>query len=105
MEDLKTELFSLDALFDFTILDEFGNSWDGDFEPYEVNIALDSKGDCATLLEVKLSDYNNVEFWKVIQVANNRKKEDALAFVKEHFEYFENILRLKLDDSDINGEC
>lgn len=105
MKDLHTEQFSLDPLFDFTILDEFGNTWDGDFEPIQCDIALGSGGDCATLLEISISDFDNIESWKVTQIASNREKEDAISFVKENFEYFKDILRLKLEDTEINGEC
>lgn len=104
MKDLKTEQFSLDPLFDFTILDEFGNSWDGDFKPVQCDIALGSGGDCATLLEIKVLDFDNIESWKVTQIASNREKEDAISFVKENFEYFKDILQLKLEDTEINGE-
>ncbi|MCT4085458.1 hypothetical protein HZP35_17485 [Elizabethkingia anophelis] len=105
MKDLHTEQFSLDPLFDFTILDEFSNSWDGDFEPMQCDIALGSGGDCATLLEVSISEFDNIESWKVTQVSSNRQKEDAISFVKENFEYFKDVLQLKLEDPDINGEC
>ncbi|MCT3917536.1 hypothetical protein HZQ04_15855 [Elizabethkingia anophelis] len=105
MKDLHTKQFSLYPLFDFTILDEFGNSWDGDFEPIQCDIALGSGGDCSTLLEISISDFDNIESWKVTQIASNREKEDAISFVKENFEYFKDILRLKLEDTEINGEC
>lgn len=105
MEDIKNEKFEIDNYFDFTIMDEYANRWDGDFEPTEVTIAISSNDESCSIAEVKLQEFEDLEKWKIIQVADNRSENEVKEFIKEKHEELKLLLSEKLDDSDSNGQC
>lgn len=107
MQDIKNEKFEIDNYFDFTIMDEHANRWDGDYEPIEVSIAIGSgasdKSCC--IAEVKVKDFDSLEKWSVIQTTDNATESEVRDFIKEKHEELKQLLSEKLDDSDSNGQC
>lgn len=107
MQDIKNEKFEIDNYFDFTILDEHANRWDGDFEPIEVSIAIGSVASdkSCSIAEVKLKDFEDLEKWKIIQTADNATELEVQEFIKEKHDELKELLSEKLNDSDSNGQC
>lgn len=105
MEDIKNEKFEIDNYFDFTIMDDFANRWDGDFEPYEITIAIGSNDKDCSIVEVKFKDFNEVEKWKIIQTADNCTEAEVLAFIIEKHDELQELLSEKLEDPSSNGQC
>lgn len=105
MQDIKNEKFEIDNYFDFTIMDEYANRWDGDFEPIEVSIAIGSGDKSCSIVEVKLKDFEDLEKWKIIQTADNVTELEVQEFIEEKHDELKELLSEKLNDSDINGQC
>lgn len=105
MEDIKNEKFEIDNYFDFTIIDEFANRWDGDFDPVEISIGIGSNDKSCSIAEVKINDFDDLEKWKIIQTADNATESEVKEFIKEKLEELKNLLSEKLNDSDSNGQC
>jgi len=105
MEDIKNGKFEIDNYFDFTIIDEHGRRWDEDFEADEVSIAISSQDDSCSIAEVKVKDFDDLEKWKIIQVADNCSEAEVKEFVKEKHEELKELLSEKLNDSSSNGQC
>lgn len=105
MDDIKNEKFEIDNYFDFTILDEFANRWDGDFEPIEVSIAISSNDKSCSLAEVKIKNFDNLEKWDIIQTADNTTELEVRKFIEEKHGELKQLLSDKLEDSESNGQC
>lgn len=105
MQDIKNEKFEIDNYFDFTITDEYARRWDGDFEPDEVTIAIGSNDKECSIAEVNVSDFDDLEKWKVIQTADNATESEVREFIKEKHDELKSLLSEKLDDPDSNGQC
>ncbi|WP_265427851.1 hypothetical protein [Chryseobacterium sp. YIM B08800] len=105
MEDIKNEKFEIDNYFDFTIMDEYANRWDGDFEPSEVTIAIGSNSNSCSIAEVNVKEFENLEKWKIIQVADNCTEIEVKGFIEEKHDELKLLLSEKLDDPDSNGQC
>lgn len=105
MDNIKNEKFEIDSYFDFTILDEFANRWDGDFESENISIAIGSGSKECSIAEVNIHDFGNLEKWKIIQVADNTTEEEVIEFLKEKHDELQVLLSEKLNDVDYNGQC
>ena len=105
MKDIKNEKFEIDSYFNFTIMDEFANRWNGDFEPTEVSIGISSGDRDCSIAEVKLKDFDSIENWQIIQTADNCNETEVLDFIKEKHNELKELLSYKLKNSDYNGEC
>lgn len=105
METISNDKFDIDTYFDFTIIDEYGNRWDEDFEPVEVCIGISSNDKSCSLVEVKIEEFEDLEKWKLIQVAENSTEEEVRSFLIDIHEELKTILSEKLNDSELNGQC
>lgn len=98
MEDIKNEKFEIDNYFNFTITDEYGNRWDGDFEPIEVSIAISSGDTSCSLIEVSIKDFDDLEKWKVNQTADNVTESEVLGFIREKHNELKTLLSEELNN-------
>lgn len=105
MKDIKNEKFEIDNYFDFTVIDEYHNRWEGETKPHQVNIAIGSKIDHCSIVEVKFNDFNSFDKFEVVQIADNTTKEEILDFIKEKYSEFKDLLNEKLEDPSSNGQC
>lgn len=107
MQDIKNEKFEIDNYFDFTIIDEYANRWDGDFEPLEISIGISSNDSCSvcSIAEVNIKEFDDLGKWKVIQTADNATEAEVREFLKEKHDELKTLLSEKLSDPESNGQC
>ncbi|WP_034671148.1 hypothetical protein [Epilithonimonas caeni] len=105
MQDIKNKKFEIDNYFDFTIMDEYANRWDGDSEPIEVSIGISSNDESCSIAEVKVKDFDDLTKWQVTQVADNATEIEVREFLKEKHAELKDLLYEKLNNPDSNGQC
>lgn len=105
MEYIKNEKFEIDSFFDFKIIDEYANKWDGDFKPHEVSIGISSNESCSicSIVEVKISEFYDLNKWEVIQTADNTNENEIKEFIKEKHKELKKLLSEKLKDPNITN--
>ena len=105
MKDIKNEKFEIDNYFDFTIIDDYYDRWEGKTKPYQVNISIGSKINHCSIVEVKYKDFDSLEKFDVIQVAENCTKEEILDFIEEKYDELKKLLFEKIKYPSSNGQC
>lgn len=107
MDDLKTDLFKVDAGAHFTIVDEHGNRWKGEADSPEMDfvfLCINSHDSDLNIVRFNISDIDNVDKYEFDQLAENTNEDELRGFIKENTQYFKDLLDYKIQNPESNGE-
>lgn len=104
MEDLNNEFFKIEARPHFTIVDEWGNRWNGEVEPDFVFLCIGSRGSELNIIRFDVKDVKDIDKYEVDQIDDNTTEKEVIEFIKLNLDYIEELLNYKLSNPDQNGE-